>query len=310
MPLQAGLIRNLSSRTIDAPIFIYPIPTTLLTLNTHNHDRDVAGLQYVYPVMSRRAGGLSIGINFNTDNACNWRCIYCQVPNLQRGSAPELDFALLEQELRFFLGLVKSGEFFAQFNIPRDLQVIKDIAISGNGEPTSLKQFDRAVRLIGEIATENGIFPDANFVLISNGSLVHQASVQLGLRELARYGGELWFKVDSATEAGRKLINNTGQSQQKLLQHLQIASRLCKTKLQTCVLRYRQAWSEHEKQAYLTLLQELRKREIVIAQVMLYSIARQSCQAEAAELVKAEKEELDALAADIKTLGFDVSVNV
>ncbi len=291
------------------PFFANHIQKTLTTLNTNNHDRDVAGLNHVYPVMSRRAGGLSIGINFNTNNACNWRCLYCQVPNLQRGGAPELNFALLEQELRFFLGLVKSGEFFSRFNIPRDLQVIKDIAISGNGEPTSLRQFDRAVKLIGEIAEDAGIFPAAKFVLISNGSLVHQANTQAGLRELARYGGELWFKVDSATEAGRTLINNTSQSQQKLLQQLEISSRLCTTKLQTCVLHYRQAWTENEKLTYLAFMNELRQREITINQVMLYSIARQSCQAEAAELVKAEKEELDALAADIKALGFDVSVN-
>lgn len=71
-------------------------------LTTSDHSRDIAGLKYVYPVISRRAGGLSIGINFNTNNACNWRCVYCQVPDLVRGAAPEMDFGLLEQELRFF----------------------------------------------------------------------------------------------------------------------------------------------------------------------------------------------------------------
>jgi len=31
------------------------------------------------------------------------RCIYCQVPDLKIGAAPEMDFQLLEDELRFFL---------------------------------------------------------------------------------------------------------------------------------------------------------------------------------------------------------------
>lgn len=281
----------------------------MIELTTGNHDRDVAGLNYVYPVISRRSGGLSIGINFNPNNACNWRCVYCQVPNLQLGSAPVLDFDLLADELRFLLQQIKSGEFYARFNVPAEQQVIKDIAISGNGEPTSLQQFDQAVALIAEIAEEAGIFPAAKFVLISNGSLLHRPVVQDGLRILASHHGELWFKLDSATEAGRELINNSKLSQEKLLEHLRIASCLCPTKLQTCMLHYRQVWSETEKRAYLTLLQELSRREIKIAQVMLYSVARQSCQPEANELLAADAAEMEGFAADIKALGYDVGVS-
>lgn len=280
-----------------------------LRLSTVKHDRDIAGLTYVYPVISRRSGGLSIGINFNPNNACNWHCVYCQVPGLQRGNAPELDFALLEQELREFLNQVLNGDFYQRFNIPEPQRVIKDIAISGNGEPTSLKNFDRAVDLISEIASQAGLFPGSRYVLISNGSLIHQSSVQQGLRTLARYNGELWFKLDSATESGRKLINQTGQSQQKLLEHLQIAAKLCPTKLQTCVFSYRFAWSEQERHAYLSLLKQLRQMDIKIEQVMLYSLARPSLQAEALELAKASAASMDALAADVRALGYDVSVS-
>ncbi len=280
-----------------------------LILTTADHNRDIAGLTYIYPVMSRRAGGLSIGVNFNPNNACNWRCIYCQVPELQRGNAPDMNFALLEEELRFFLDYVQHGNFFEKFGVRDDQRVIKDIAISGNGESTSLKEFDKAVRLIGEIATEAGVFPGSKFVLISNGSLIHKKSVQAGLKELARYKGELWFKLDSATEAGRKLINNTGQSQKKLLDHLEIAASLCTIKLQTCMLRYREAWSTSEKQAYLEFLKELRDHQIKVRKIMLYSIARQSFQPEAEELARADIDEMNAFAADIKALGYDVSVD-
>ena len=60
-------------------------------LNVHDHSRESVGMKYIYPVVSRRAGGVSIGINLNTNNACNWACIYCQVPNLTRGTAPPVD---------------------------------------------------------------------------------------------------------------------------------------------------------------------------------------------------------------------------
>ena len=260
--------------------------------------------------MSRRAGGLSIGINFNPNNACNWRCIYCQVPNLQRGSAPDMDFGLLESELNFFLDQVLNGNFFSQFNIPAEQRVIKDIAISGNGEPTSIKNFDQAVTLIGEIARKAGIFPASQFVLISNGSLIHQKAVQSGLEQLAHFNGELWFKLDSATPAGRQLINNTRQSQSKLMENLTTASRLCPTKLQTCMLRFNdQTWSSSEKQAYLLLLQELKSRQIPLQKIMLYSLARQSFQPEADNLESISFEEMTAFAADIKALGYDVSVS-
>ncbi|MGY6276044.1 radical SAM protein [Methylomonas sp. MgM2] len=280
-------------------------------LTTANHDRDIAGLKYVYPVISRRAGGLSIGVNFNPNNACNWRCIYCQVPELQRGNAPDMDFALLEDELRFFLDFVQHGDFFEQFNVTADQRIIKDIAISGNGEPTSLKFFDRAIALIGKIASESGLFPHSHFVLITNGSLMHHADVQTGLKVLAEYGGEIWFKLDSATDQGRRLINNNVQSQRQLLQNLEIAARLCPTKLQTCMLHYQdQAWSDAEKQAYLRLLKDLSDRQVKIQQIMLYGIARQSFQPEAEYLEKITIDEMNAFAADITALGYDVSANI
>lgn len=290
------------------PVLISPQMSQ--TLTTSNHDRAIAGLKYIYPVMSRRAGGLSIGVNFNPNNACNWRCIYCQVPNLQVGSAPEMDFALLEKELRFFLTQVQQGDFFESFNVPEPQRVIKDIAISGNGEPTSLRHFDQAVKLIGDIATQFDIFPTSKFVLISNGSLIHQAKVQTGLIELARYGGELWFKLDSATEKGRKMINSARQSQEKLFENLKTATLLCPTKLQTCMLHFQnQVWSDEEKKAYFAFLRELAKREINIKQIMLYSIARPSLQPEADDLTPADAAEMETFAADIKALGYDVSVN-
>ena len=52
-------------------------------------------MTYVYPVVSRRAGGVSVGINLNPNNACNWRCVYCQVPGLTFGKGPQVDLTRL-----------------------------------------------------------------------------------------------------------------------------------------------------------------------------------------------------------------------
>jgi wyosine [tRNA(Phe)-imidazoG37] synthetase (radical SAM superfamily) len=106
---------------------------TSAELNVIDHSRDSAGLRYVYPVISRRAGGVSVGINLNTNNACNWRCVYCQVPDLALGSAPAVDIELLEQELRGFLHELLHGDFMQQ-RVPEGARRINDIALSGNGE--------------------------------------------------------------------------------------------------------------------------------------------------------------------------------
>ncbi|MDD2660765.1 MAG: radical SAM protein [Methylococcales bacterium] len=280
-------------------------------LTTTNHCSDIVGLKYVYPVISRRMGGLSIGVNFNTNNACNWRCIYCQVPDLKIGAAPEMDFKLLEDELCFFLDDVLNGDFFDRFQVDEDKRVIKDIAIAGNGEPTSLKEFPKAVELIGEIATKAGVFPRSNYVLITNGSLLHQARVQDGLKILKSYGGEVWFKLDSATEEGRALINNAAQSLVASIENLTLSANLCTTKLQTCLFDYdHQGLSDKEKRAYLDLLMRIKERGCSLRQVMLYTIARPSLQPEAFKLAPLPVETLNAFADDIRHLGYDVAVSV
>ncbi len=49
--------------------------TTLFT----QHSRSWQSNRYVYPVISRRSKGLSIGVNLNPDKVCNFDCVYCCV---------------------------------------------------------------------------------------------------------------------------------------------------------------------------------------------------------------------------------------
>jgi wyosine [tRNA(Phe)-imidazoG37] synthetase (radical SAM superfamily) len=216
----------------------------------------------------------------------------------------------LEQELRFFLGSVLHGDFYQRFQVEKARRVIKDIAISGNGEPTSLKDFAKVVELIGRVATELGVFPESRYVLITNGSLIHQAKVQAGLKILKAYGGEVWFKVDSATEEGRLSINNIRQSNQSQLKNLLLATQCCPTKLQICLLDFdKQGLSEKERLALLNLLAAV-KTNTSVQQIMLYTIARPSLQPEASRLAPLAVNVLNEFADEISALGFDVSVSV
>lgn len=281
-----------------------------IELSAADHDAAGAGLTYVYPVISRRAGGLSVGVNFNTDNSCNWRCIYCQVPDLRLGAAPPLDLSLLDKELRGFLNDIVNGGFYDRFNLGLSDRVIKDIAIAGNGEPTTLGQFPEAVDLIGEIGVELGIFPASRYILITNGSLIHHPRTQEGLRRLSRHGGEVWFKVDSATPEGRRLLNNAASGSAAALANLKRSAELCPTSIQTCLVDYRsRGFQESEKEALSAFLAKVR-RETAVDKIMLYTLARPSRQAEAADLRAMPPEVMEAFAEELGRLGFGVSVSL
>ena len=202
-------------------------------LSTIDHGRDSAALRYVYPVVSRRAVGVSVGINLNPNNACNWRCIYCQVPGLTRGTAPAIDLAVLENELRGFLDELLHGDFM-QTRVPEGARRINDIALSGNGEPTSSTEFVQVIKLIARVRRAVDLPETVKTVLITNGSLLYRSEIRQGLRDMAKLNGEIWFKLDRASEAGMQLVNDTKTSMNKVRDNLIAAIPLCPTWLHTC----------------------------------------------------------------------------
>jgi wyosine [tRNA(Phe)-imidazoG37] synthetase (radical SAM superfamily) len=279
-------------------------------LDVLDHSRHSAGLTYVYPVVSRRSGGVSVGINLNPDNACNWRCIYCQVPNLRRGAAPWIDTPKLVAELRGFLHELLHGDFMEQ-QVPASMRRLVDIAFSGNGEPTSAKGFDGIVGLVGEVMAEFGLVGRIRLVLITNGSLTHRGEVQEGLRRMAELGGEVWFKLDSATPQGMRRINNAPQSPQRVRGHLRTAADLCPTWLQTCIFALDGAPpSPEERAAYLDFVGEVVGEGVPLQGVMLYGLARPSLQSEAPRLSRLPEEWGRAFAAEIESLGLPVKLSI
>jgi len=253
-------------------------------LTSADHSRDSAGLRYVYPVVSRRAGGVSVGINLNTNNACNWRCIYCQVPNLRRGSAPPVDIPLLEKELRGFLSDLLHGSFMRE-NVPPEARRLNDIALSGNGEPTSAAEFEHVIELIGRVMDEFGLNGTIKLVLITNGSLIHRPAVRNGIKKMNLLNGEVWFKLDSATAQGRLRINHTRQTAETALRNLRVAASLCPTWIQTATFALDgQPSAPEERQAYLHFLARCRDEDIPLQGVLLYGLARPSLQPEAPRL--------------------------
>ena len=284
--------------------------TSKLALTTTDHARDAVGMNYVYPVISRRAGGVSVGINLNPNNACNWRCVYCQVPNLVSGTAPVIDLALLEHELTDFLQQLLHGDFMTT-RVPEGARRLNDIAISGNGEPTSAREFADIVALIGQVMARFDLVGKIKLVLISNGSLLDKAYVQAGVRRMADLNGEVWFKLDSATRDGLQRINHSEISPARQFEYLKIAASLCTTWLQTCVFAFDGAApSAVEQQAYLAMLAQVQAEQLPLQGVLLYGLARPSMQPEAAQLSALPAIWLETFAEQIRALGITVKVSV
>ena len=280
-------------------------------LTVEDHNRDVSGMRYVYPVVSRRAGGVSIGINLNVNNACNWRCVYCQVPDLKRGSPTPIDMTLLEQELRRFLDYALHGDFMTRYVAEGDRQ-LQDIAFSGNGEPTSVKEFPDILIMLEKILLDFNLLGKAQahpikVRLISNGSLMDKATVLASLKHLARLNGEVWFKLDGGTQAGIARINDVNIKPEAHLQRLRNCVAVCPTFVQTCLFAMDgEPPSEEDTEAYLGLLDQVKSD---LQGVHLYGYARPSYQVEAPRISRLPHEKLEAVADRIRALGLTVHVS-
>ncbi|MDP1654138.1 MAG: radical SAM protein [Rhodocyclaceae bacterium] len=250
-------------------------------LTVQDHSRDSTGMAYVYPVVSRRAGGVSVGINLNPNNACNWRCIYCQVPNLKRGSPPPLDLDRLEAELTDMLAQLYEGDFL-ECHAPQEARRVVDIAFSGNGEPTSAAEFPAAVERVGRVLDSRKLKNPPQLRLITNGSLIGRAGVQRGIALLGERGGEVWFKVDVVGAEAMRRINGAALQPETVLRRLKKCGSLCATWVQTCLFSLDGAPpAEEQLETYLTLLAQAKES---LAGVHLYGLARPSLQPESARL--------------------------
>jgi len=275
-------------------------------LDTADHNRDSAGLRYVYPVVSRRAGGVSIGINLNVNNACNWACVYCQVPSLTRGGPPPVDLPLLEHELRGFLRETTAGSFLTQ-QVPPAMRHLMDVAFSGNGEPTSAIEFPAAVEIVGKVLAEFGLLAELKIRLITNGSLLHRPEVCEGIRRIGELNGEVWFKVDRATTEGMHQVNGVHLKPEAVRENLMRCAALAPTWVQTCYFcTDGKEPDETELAAYLDLIGTVKDS---IRGVHLYSLARPSRQPDASRLSAATHQALQAFSARIAAGGVRVEVS-
>ncbi|MCL2478322.1 MAG: radical SAM protein [Treponema sp.] len=147
----------------------------------------------IYPVYSRRSGGLSVGINLFPDKKiCNFSCPYCEVFPFAEKAAFCTEQAVADLRSAVMSAL---NEKFP----------IRDLCFSGNGEPTLSPDFPRMLEKTIKIRDE--LVPQVPVVLITNGTGLLRSETFDLLKAGAKQGLRIWMKVDAGTREWLSIIN-------------------------------------------------------------------------------------------------------
>ncbi|AUR51871.1 radical SAM protein [Aquella oligotrophica] len=277
--------------------------TKINLLTFSDHSRHFKECVYVYPVVSRRAQGVSLGINLNINNACNWRCVYCQVEGLVRGKPDSIDLDKLEHELDVMLEWIIHGDFIIT-HAPAGLQRFNDICLSGNGESTLSKDFMAVTQIIAKLRKKYQIGSDVKTILISNGSEMHLTATQEGLKIIAENNGELWFKIDRVSTNGIAEVNQVNLHLDGILERLKIASAICPTWIQSCW--FKTANIDPAKEEVDNFIELIHNIHRMIKGVLIYSTARNPALPEGDNISQVSLDFLAEMANRIESFGIKV----
>jgi wyosine [tRNA(Phe)-imidazoG37] synthetase (radical SAM superfamily) len=241
------------------------------------HERRFDANRFVYPVLSRRSRGLSIGVNLNPDKVCNFDCIYCQVDRTRQSETQFVETDGLIAELDDMLGLIASGEIYETEKFrttPPELRRLNDIAFSGDGEPTTYRNFDELIASCAAVKRRHGL-DDVKLVLITNASMFHRPHVERGLEILDENNGEIWAKLEAGTEEYFKLVDRTPIPFQQILDNIKRAAQVRPLVIQSLFMRVAgEPPAAVELDAFCDRLNEITAAGGRLKLVQVYTVAR------------------------------------
>ena len=241
-------------------------------LDFKNHSRALAENRYVYAVVSRRARGLSVGVNLNPDKVCNFDCPYCQVDRTTPGGPSAIDVGALVGELEAQLEQAASAEFWTAppfDSVSPGLRRVADVAFAGDGEPTTPPEFAAVAEAVRGVLARRGLTIPIR--LISNATMFDRDRVKNALG----FFDELWCKLDAGTESYFHLVDGTRLPFAKILANLTAVARERPIVIQSLFMRFAGAPpSAEEIDAYAERLREIGQAGGKIDRVQVYTVAR------------------------------------
>jgi wyosine [tRNA(Phe)-imidazoG37] synthetase (radical SAM superfamily) len=151
---------------------------------------------------------------------------------------------------------------------------LNDIAFSGDGEPTTHRNFDEVVAACAGLKRKHGL-DQVKMVLITNASMFHRPHVERGLEILDDNNGEVWAKLDAGTEAYYKLVDRATTPLARVLDNITRAARLRPLVIQSLFMRIHGAPpADNELAAYCQRLREIIDSGGQLKLVQIYTVAR------------------------------------
>jgi wyosine [tRNA(Phe)-imidazoG37] synthetase (radical SAM superfamily) len=261
-------------------------------LTISRHPRSLGENRYVYAVLSRRARGVSVGINLNPDKICNFDCIYCQVDRTTPPVLREVDEEALMGELESVLARGKEGSLFTEgrfATLPPERRRIVDISFAGDGEPTTYPRFREIVAKVVSLKKRLGL-DGVKISVLTNCTVLDRPAVKEALALLDASEGEIWAKLDAGTESYyEKVCVPGGARLAAILSNIRETAKLRPVVIQSLFLKYLgEGPPPHEIEAYCQRLQEIMEAGGRIKLVQVYTVARRPAVKEVEPLPDAE----------------------
>ncbi len=105
--------------------------------------------------------------------------------------------------------------------LPPELLQLRQVALSGDGEPTLAANFVEAVQAVVRVRALGGFF---KIVLITNGTGLDQPHVLRGLEFLTK-SDEIWIKLDGGTQPFIDKVNRPDVPLEKILSNILLIGR-------------------------------------------------------------------------------------
>lgn len=265
------------------PVKVTPPLTTKMALGCA---RDFDNRRFIYTVISPRARGLSVGIDMNPDRFCNFDCAYCEVDRHKPTTETGLDVAVMTRELAEVLETVQCDrlrERAVYRGVAEELLKLRQVAMSGDGEPTLCPNFAEAVEGVAHVRAR-ARFPFFKLVLITNASGLDLPGVQVGL-SLLNPRDEIWAKLDAGTQEYMNRVNKPACDLAKIMGNILLVARQRPVIIQSMFPALDgQQPSLPEIQAYSERLNELKAAGAQISLVQIYSATRPTPHSECSHL--------------------------
>ena len=236
--------------------------------------RDFLSNRFVYAVISSRARGLALGVNVNPDKACNFNCTYCEVDRRSGLENIKLDVEVMATELRRTLMQVRQGQLLdkpAYKHLPKELLTLRQVALSGDGEPSLADNFREAVEAVVRVRALGSFF---KIVLITNGTGLDRPAVLEGLQHFTN-SDEIWVKLDGGTQSFLERVNRPDVPLEKILGNILLVGRQRPVIIQSLFpALHGEEPSFEEIREYSLRLKELKAGGAQISLVQIYSAAR------------------------------------